>query len=103
MLEIPANGLRFHVVDEGTGTPVLLLHGFPDTSSLWRFQIPALVQAGFRTIAPDLRGRGTTDKPPRVEDYALSIIVRDIVALLDPLGLQRAHVVGHEIGRASCR
>ena len=60
------NGLSLHVVDEGKGTPVLLLHGFPDSSYLWRHQIPALVGAGFRVIAPDLRGFGqsTTVETP---------------------------------------
>jgi pimeloyl-ACP methyl ester carboxylesterase len=63
-------GLSFHVVEEGKGVPVLLLHGFPDSSHLWRHQIPALAKAGFRVIAPDLRGFGRSDKPQAVEDYA---------------------------------
>ena len=98
MSELVANGLRFHVVDEGQGFPVVLLHGFPDTSYLWRYQIAALVQAGYRAIAPDLRGRGRSDKPARVEDYALSTIVQDVAALMDGLGVDRAHVVGHDWG-----
>ncbi len=100
MSDLVANGLRFHVVDEGQGVPVLLLHGFPDTSYLWRSQIAALVEAGYRAIAPDLRGRGQTDKPARVEDYALSAIVQDVAALLDALGVPRAHVIGHDWGAA---
>jgi hypothetical protein len=55
-MTVSVNGLSFHVVDEGSGPPVLLLHGFPDSSALWRHQIPALVDAGHRVIAPDLRG-----------------------------------------------
>ena len=100
MPEIVANGLRFAVIDEGAGTPVIFLHGFPDTAHLWRDQIAALVGAGYRAIAPDLRGRGGSDKPARVEDYALPLIVRDVAALLDALGVERAHVVGHDWGAA---
>jgi len=86
------------VVLEGEGTPVLLLHGFPDSSWLWRNQIPALVEAGFRTVAPDLRGFGKSDKPTAVEDYAMARSIADILAVLDALGLERAHVVGHDWG-----
>lgn len=63
------NDLNFHVVDEGAGTPVLLLHGFPDSSYLWRNQIPALWKAGFRVVAPDLRGFGESDKPEGADAY----------------------------------
>jgi pimeloyl-ACP methyl ester carboxylesterase len=97
---IDANGLRFHVQDECDGPPVVLLHGFPDTSQLWRHQIRKLTEAGYRTIAPDLRGRGGTERPPRVEDYALRAIARDVTAIMDVLGLERAHVVGHDWGAA---
>jgi pimeloyl-ACP methyl ester carboxylesterase len=100
MSELTANSLRFNVVDEGAGTPVLLLHGFPDTSYLWRHQIRALTEAGYRAIAPDLRGRGQSDRPARVEDYTLPTIVRDVAGILDALGVQRAHVVGHDWGAA---
>jgi pimeloyl-ACP methyl ester carboxylesterase len=95
---VEANGLRFRVIDEGAGPAVLLLHGFPDTADLWREQIPALVSAGYRVIAPDLRGRGETEMPPRVEDYALSNVVRDVAGILDVLNVSRANVVGHDWG-----
>ncbi len=98
MRQIEANGIQYSLIDEGEGPPVLLLHGFPDTASLWRHQIPALVAAGFRAVAPDLRGRGQTQAPPRVEDYALAGMVADVAALLDTLGIDRAHVVGHDFG-----
>jgi pimeloyl-ACP methyl ester carboxylesterase len=100
MPDITANGLRFAVVDEGAGTPVVLLHGFPDTSYVWRHQVPALVAAGFRAIAPDLRGRGKSDRPQRVEDYALTNMVADVAGIMDALGVTRAHVVGHDWGAA---
>jgi pimeloyl-ACP methyl ester carboxylesterase len=98
MARIEANGLGFEVSEEGAGTPVVLLHGFPDTSALWRHQVVALTGAGFRTIAPDMRGRGRSDKPPEVADYALTKIVGDVTGIMDALGVQRAHVVGHDWG-----
>jgi pimeloyl-ACP methyl ester carboxylesterase len=66
---------------------VLLLHGFPDSSRVWRHQVPALVAAGMRVIAPDLRGFGESDKPEPVEEYAIGRSVADMVALLDGLGI----------------
>ena len=95
---VDANGLRFHVRDEGSGTPVILLHGFPDTGDLWRHQVPALVGGGFRAIVPDMRGRGRSSRPAAVEDYRLSAIVRDVTGILDALEVGRAHVVGHDWG-----
>lgn len=102
MPEITANGLRFFVRDEGArdSAAVALLHGFPDTSSVWREQMAALVDAGYRVIAPDMRGRGQSEKPERVEDYRLSQMVADVAGLLDALGVERAHIVGHDWGAA---
>src|SRR5262245_33779108 len=93
-------GLDFHVVDEGRGPAVLLLHGFPASSYMWRHQIPVLVDAGFRVIAPDQRGFGKSSRPVGVEHYALPTLVNDMVGVLDGLGVQRAHVVGHDWGSA---
>ena len=95
---IEANRLNFYVRDEGSGTPVILLHGFPDTGDAWRKQVPALVQHGFRGIVPDMRGRGRSSKPEAVSDYRLSSIVRDVTGILDALRIERAHVVGHDWG-----
>lgn len=97
---IAANGLSFNVVDEGEGSPVLLLHGFPDSSHLWRHQVPALVSAGFRAIAPDLRGFGESDRPAETESYGLPLILADVTGILDALGIERAQVVGHDWGAA---
>jgi pimeloyl-ACP methyl ester carboxylesterase len=77
---------------------VLLLHGFPDSSRVWRNQIPALVAAGFRVIAPDLRGFGESDRPEAVEDYRITRSLADVLAILDALDVERAHVVGHDWG-----
>jgi pimeloyl-ACP methyl ester carboxylesterase len=92
--------VSLRVVEEGKGTPVLLLHGFPDSSHLWRHQIPALTNAGFRVIAPDLRGFGGSDKPQTVQDYALPVLLGDVTGIMDGLGVERTHVVGHDWGAA---
>jgi pimeloyl-ACP methyl ester carboxylesterase len=95
---VTGSGVTLAVLDEGAGPPVLLLHGFPDSSYLWRHQVRALVEAGMRVVAPDLRGFGESDKPDAVEEYHLRRSVDDMVALLDALELERAHVVGHDWG-----
>jgi pimeloyl-ACP methyl ester carboxylesterase len=99
---IEVNGIRMHVSEHGpaSGAPVLLLHGFPDSSSLWRHQIPALVGAGFRVIAPDLRGFGQSDKPAKVDGYVIPTLLGDVLGLYESLGLARAHVVCHDWGAA---
>src|SRR6266516_1695806 len=100
MRRIPGDGVTLAVLDEGErdGQPVLLLHGFPDSSRLWRHQVPALVGAGMRVIAPDLRGFGQSDKPEAVEEYGVARSVADVLAVLDELGVEHAHVVGHDWG-----
>ena len=82
------------------GEPVLMLHGFPDSARLWRHQIPRLVEAGYYVIAPDLRGFGFSDKPTAVEDYSLRRYAGDVRAIVDHLGLDSVHVVGHDWGAA---
>jgi pimeloyl-ACP methyl ester carboxylesterase len=99
-VDVTSNGLRFHVEEMGDGPAVLFLHGFPDTGEVWRHQAPALAQAGFRTIVPDLRGRGRSDRPEGVEAYALPELIADATGILDALGADRAHVVGHDWGAA---
>lgn len=95
---VKAGDIRLSVTLEGDGDPVILLHGFPELAYSWRHQIPALAAAGYRAIAPDLRGYGASDRPSRVEDYGIQALAGDVVALMDALGLARAHVVGHDWG-----
>lgn len=95
---VDVNGVSLHVEDHGTGTPVLLMHGWPDSADLWRHQIPFLTEHGFRVIAPDLRGFGRSSRPGAVADYALSTVIGDMTGLLDALELESAHVVGHDWG-----
>jgi pimeloyl-ACP methyl ester carboxylesterase len=98
MRRINSGGVGLSVLDEGQGPAVLLLHGFPDSARLWRHQIPTLTDAGFRVVAPDLRGFGASDKPAEVSDYRIGRSVADMVAVLDALEIERAHVVGHDFG-----
>ncbi len=90
--------LRFPVFDQGTGPAVLLLHGFPDSRHLWRFQIPALLDANFRALAPDLRGFGDAPKPREVEGYAIPNVMREVLGLLDTLEVDGFYLVGHDWG-----
>jgi pimeloyl-ACP methyl ester carboxylesterase len=99
-VDVTANGLRFHVEQTGEGRPVLLLHGFPDTGAVWRRQVPALASAGYRVVVPDLRGRGRSERPRKIEAYALPALIADVTGILDALKIDRAHVVGHDWGAA---
>lgn len=94
------DGVAIHYEAHGEGTPVVLLHGFPDSGRLWRHQVPALVEAGFRVVVPDLRGYGASDKPTGVEHYHLLLLGADVGCVLDAEGISRAHVVGHDWGAA---
>lgn len=101
-MEIDLGGLTFAVDVRGPddGAPVVLLHGWPDRASLWENQIPALNDAGFRTIAPDLRGFGDSAKPAEVDAYNILFLAGDVQGILDHLSIERAHVVGHDWGAA---
>lgn len=93
-----AGDIRLHVVEQGTGPLVLLIHGFPETSYSWRKQLPALAGAGFRAAAIDVRGYGRSSKPPAVEAYRMRELVADNVAVVHALGAETAVVVGHDWG-----
>jgi pimeloyl-ACP methyl ester carboxylesterase len=82
----------------GEGELVVLLHGFPESSHSWRHQLPALADAGYRVVAPDLRGYGESDAPTDVSDYAFPKITGDIAGLIAALGETSAHLVGHDWG-----
>ena len=95
-VDVGGVGIEYEVT--GEGRPVVLLHGFPDTGRLWRNQVPALADAGFRVIVPDMRGFGRSDKPSVVEAYAIQALAADVLAVLADAGAERAHVVGHDWG-----
>jgi pimeloyl-ACP methyl ester carboxylesterase len=94
------NGIRLHYVEAGSGPLVVLLHGFPEFWYSWRHQLPALAAAGFRVIAPDLRGYGESDKPPGVQAYRIECLTGDVLGLIRHLGYSSAHIVGHDWGGA---
>jgi pimeloyl-ACP methyl ester carboxylesterase len=81
------NGIDMHVVIQGQGPDVLLVHGFPDSIAVWRHQIAALVAAGYRVIAPHQRGFGLSEAPRETRAYAIENYVADLAALLDTLGI----------------
>ena len=93
-----ANGIRIHYVEQGTGPLVLLCHGFPESWYSWRHQLRALADAGFRVVAPDMRGYGRTSKPEAIDAYSLLHLTGDMVALLDALGEKQAVIAGHDWG-----
>lgn len=95
---VRVNGLTLNVIDEGQGPTVLLVHGFPDDHQVWRHQIPALVEAGYRVIAPDMRGCGESDAPAAVSAYHVDRFNEDLAALLDELDIPQVLLVGHDWG-----
>jgi pimeloyl-ACP methyl ester carboxylesterase len=95
---VTVNSVRLHVASAGKGPLVLLCHGWPELWLSWRHQLPALASAGFRAVAPDMRGFGQSDAPPNVQDYSLLHLVGDMVGLVRALGEERAVIVGHDWG-----
>lgn len=95
---IETRTIRMNVLERGQGPCVLFCHGFPETSHAWRHQIPALAEAGFRAIAPDMRGYGGTDCPSAIDEYTVFHLVGDMVALLDALDVQTTVIVGNDWG-----
>ncbi|WP_027860592.1 alpha/beta fold hydrolase [Marmoricola sp. URHB0036] len=95
------NGIELSVLAEGSGPLVVLAHGFPDLALTWRLQVPALVAAGYRVVAPDMRGYGGSARPEPVEAYRSDVVGEDLVGLLDHEGVERAHFVGHDWGASS--
>lgn len=93
---ISANGITVHVAEAGSGPLVLLLHGFAECWWVWRHQLVALADAGYRAVAADLRGYGDSDKPPR--GYDAWTLSGDIAGLVRALGARDAHIVGHGWG-----
>lgn len=94
--DVNANGIRFHIAEAGAGPLVVLLHGFPEFWWSWRHQLVALADAGYHVVAPDLRGYGASDKPPR--GYDAPTLAADVAGLIRALGERDAVVVGHDWG-----
>ncbi|HEY1614251.1 MAG TPA: alpha/beta hydrolase [Rhizomicrobium sp.] len=97
---IRTNGIDMAIYEAGPpgGFPVVLCHGFPELAYSWRHQIPALAAAGYRVIAPDQRGYGSTTRPEPIEDYDIVHLTGDLVGLLDALEIEKAVFCGHDWG-----
>ncbi len=96
--EAVVHGVRLHYVEAGTGPLVVLLHGFPEFWYSWRHQIPALAEAGYRVVAPDLRGYNLSEKPRARRTYRIEVVADDVLALIRHFGETSAAVVGHDWG-----
>ena len=98
---VHANGLRFDVTECGEGDRLALcLHGFPESPYSWRYQMKLLADMGYRVWAPSLRGYGNTERPTRVSDYKMDILVEDIGALIDSANAKEVVLLAHDWGGA---
>ncbi|MFF6998812.1 alpha/beta fold hydrolase [Streptomyces sp. NPDC008313] len=95
---VPSPAGRIHLVEQGTGPLVLLVHGFPESWYSWRHQLPALAAAGYRAVAVDVRGYGRSSRPERTDAYRMLDLVEDNAAVVDALGERSAVIVGHDWG-----
>ncbi|WP_376707563.1 alpha/beta fold hydrolase [Bradyrhizobium glycinis] len=95
---IACNGIHINIAEQGEGPLVLLVHGFPESWYSWRRQIDDLAAAGFRVVAPDMRGYGKSDAPQAIDQYTILHLVGDMVGILDALGELHAVIVGHDWG-----
>ncbi|MFD8722713.1 alpha/beta fold hydrolase [Streptomyces sp. NPDC059629] len=89
---------RIHLVEQGAGPLVLLVHGFPESWYSWRHQLPALAAAGYRAVAVDVRGYGRSSRPAATDAYRMTELVEDNVCVVRALGEESAVVVGHDWG-----
>ncbi len=96
--DIGANGITLHIAEAGQGPLVLLCHGWPELGYSWRHQMAPLAAAGYRVVAPDMRGYGGSSAPADISAYAITDLVGDMVALVAALGETRAAIVGHDWG-----
>jgi len=90
--------IEMRYAEAGGGPLVVFVHGWPESWYSWRHQVKAVAAAGFRAVAPDMRGYGGTSKPEAIEDYALPLLIGDVVALVRALGESQAVVIGHDWG-----
>jgi pimeloyl-ACP methyl ester carboxylesterase len=99
---VQVNGINLAVAEHGPGDGpvVVLLHGFPELGYSWRHQIGPLSQNGYRVLVPDLRGFGDSDAPEPIEAYAIDVLAKDVLGLLDHAGADRGTVIGHDWGAA---
>lgn len=99
---IKSNGINLRCAVAGEGPLVVLVHGWPELWYSWRHQIKPIAEAGFRVVAPDMRGYGGSDKPGPVEAYALTHLMDDLVGLIHAFGEEKAILIGHDWGAPIC-
>lgn len=98
---IPLNGIELEVIEAGIenkGNPIVLCHGFPEIAYSWRYQIPALIKAGYHVIAPNQRGYGKSTQPKAIKSYDILNLTNDLIALLDHFGYKKSIFIGHDWG-----
>lgn len=95
---VDAKGVRLAVYERGAGFPVVLVHGWPEIAYSWKNQLPAIAGAGFRAVAPDLKGFGRSDTPTDKAKYGIAQVTDDLAAMLDALGIEKAVFCGHDWG-----
>lgn len=95
---VETGNIELAVYEMGDGPAIVLVHGFPELAYSWRHQLPVLAAAGYRAIAPDMRGYGGSGKPPQVTDYAIDHLIGDLAGLCDALSIDRAIFIGHDWG-----
>ncbi|XP_036946951.1 bifunctional epoxide hydrolase 2-like [Acanthopagrus latus] len=93
-------GVTTHYVEMGSGPPVLLCHGFPESWFSWRFQIPALAAAGFRVLALDMKGYGESTAPTDIEEYSQQQLCQDLITFMDRMSIPQVTLIGHDWGGA---
>src|ERR1700716_4107131 len=96
--DVTANGIRIHLVEQGQGPLVLMVHGFPESWYSWRHQLPVLAEAGYHAVAIDVRGYGRSSKPAAIDGYRMLMHVADNLAVVEALGHHSAVIVGHDWG-----
>lgn len=95
---IETNGISLNIAEAGEGPLVLMLHGFPESWYSWRHQFEPLANAGYKAVAPDMRGYGKSDRPPTIGAYNQVEVVNDVIGLITALGYETAIVLGHDWG-----
>ena len=95
---IETNGISLNIAEAGEGPLVLMLHGFPESWYSWRHQFEPLANAGYKAVAPDMRGYGKSDRPSTIGAYNQVEVVNDVIGLITALGYETAIVLGHDWG-----
>lgn len=98
--QVAVNGIDLHVTECGEGPPVVFCHGFPHVGYIWHRQLPVVAAAGYRAVAPDMRGYGRSSRPAGIAEYSNEKAVGDLVGLLDEMGEEQAVFVGLDFGAA---